>query len=627
MSADYTGGKPTEKPKNNAIRFMKPMKPDRPFLIGAIDTETIGLDGRLVLAQIYHETWDGQAKVYPKAKPLLRDLFDMDPDTLKNTIWFIHNIDYDLRYIFQSLKTWKGIYQFECRQRCPGKFYEIVVQSLTEKDRKGRPLVITRFRDSTAIYEGKLETFTKEFAPAYAKKDIGLGRGIVFNPLDPVHIEYAKFDVLGLVAAVAGFDDLVYEHYQVHIKGTGSSTAYAAWLRTLAEEAKFYRQAPQKEAFFRQCYYGGLVQMGAVHGLEYSSVWVFDINSSYPAAMRNGIPKGNARWTPKYVADKPGFYEVKCEVDLAYKMPILPQRIDHQLAWGRGAFTTFISSLEYEYALECGHKVEVIHGFYFPEGLDYRFNEFVDIAEKLRAAFKKTPTEVVAKRMQNSLYGRFGMKPDGEECVVSFDGAPDGFLAVIDEETALPVSDVYWKKVTREADYMMPHVSAWITAHARINIDRLTTAVGRDRVLYRDTDSMHVYGDPSGALPHVGTAYGLLKNEGQKFAIKYHAPKCYTYSDKDGIPHAVYKGIPAKLLEPDAGDPKELFRERIATLHAGRTLIVDYHSSTSLKTFWSGRKMFVMRTRASTAVESIYSHVIENGIFMARICNDNHLTF
>lgn len=606
------------KPKVRPICAQKPMQGPRGFFAGAMDTETHDLDGRLLMAQAFHETWS-DAALYSSTRPMLEDIFAMDPATLRKTIWFIHNIDYDLRYIFESLPAYRDIYHFECRQRCPGKFYEIVVTHVTLKDGKGRPLLITKFRDSMAIYEGPLSTFTKEFAPAYAKQDIGLGRGVLFNPKNPVHRDYARFDVIGLTYAVLGFDDMVFEHYQVHIRGTGSSTAYAAWLRCLPEDAKFWRQSPEKEEFFRRCYYGGLVQLNAKLGHEYPAVHVFDINSSYPAAMRLGVPAGNARSTVRYREDLPGFYHCTANVPLDELMPIIPSRRGNSLAWERGRFTAFLSSLEIEYGRERGFDIEVHEGYYFPGGLDFRFNNFVDKAEALRKAFKKTPTETVAKRMQNSLYGRFGMKREGEECVVSFDGPPDGFLPVIDEDTSAVVNNIYMKQVEREAEYMMPHVSAWITANARISIDRMCAHVGRENVLYRDTDSLHVIGSPDIGNSMCGAAYGLLKNEGQKFRIKYHGPKCYTYFDEKGEPHAVYKGLPAKLLEKDERDPTDEYLNRLAILHSGGSLEVTYHSSTSIKTFWAHKKMFYMRTRSSTRVDRVYSHVIENGLWRPRV--------
>lgn len=588
------------------------------FFVAAFDVETDGLDGKLQLAQSHHELWS-EPHVYRRVKHFLEYIFDqMDVDILAKSIWFIHNADYDLRYLFEDMgRTIYGArYDIDCRERSPGKFYEIRILSKTEKTKRGEPKVITRFRDSLAIFPHSLKKFTESFAPQFVKLDIGLGHGVRFDRSNPVHIEYAKNDVRGLVAAVLKFDALVFENFKVHIKGTTSSTAYAAWLRTLVKDEYIDRQATGVTEFMRLCYNGGLVQINAIFGHHYEETTTFDINSSYPASMKLGIPKGRAVWTRVYVPEHPGFYHCTVTIPKGATFPIMPARHEHNLAWARGTFETYVSSIEIEHAKARGAIFTFHHGFYFPAGLLDCFSAFVGICERLRREHKKTSTETVVKLMQNSLYGRFGMRPDGRECKVSFDGVPDGYLPVIDEDTAAAVPNVYWKAVTREAEYMIPHIAAWITANSRILIDLATEAAGRDLTLYRDTDSVTIIGtgvnDRLKAL--CGDAYGMLKNEGVKYETRYHAPKCYTYRDASGVIHAVYKGIPAKMLDPDTPGSMEL----LEALHRGETPNVDYHSSTSLQTFFRTGKKSIPRTRRGTNVENVYGHSIEQGRFRPR---------
>jgi len=605
-------------PGRRAITYAKPEKERLGFYVGAFDVETNGLDGKLLLAQSYHELWS-EPHIYLKVKYFLEYIFgSMDPEILSKTIWFIHHADYDLRYLFEEMGRgpWGALYDIECRERSPGKFYEILFLSKTETTRGGKPKVVARFRDSMAIFPHSLKKFTENFAPQFVKQDIGLGRGVRFDRKNPVHIEYAKNDVLGLVAAVKKFDALVFDNFQVHIKGTASSTAYAAWLRTLIEDEYIDRQAQGVTDFMRLCYNGGLVQINAIAGHHYEETTTFDINSSYPASMKLGVPKGRAVWTRSYVPGFPGFYHCTATVPKSATFPIMPAREDRNLAWARGTFETYVSSIEIEHALARGVTFEFHSGFYFPKGLIDCFSRFVGICERLRRVHKRTPLETVVKLMQNSLYGRFGMRPEGRECVVSFDGVPDGFLPVIDEDTAEAVPNVYWKNVIREAEYMIPHIAAWITANSRILIDLATEAAGRDLVLYRDTDSITIIGsginDRLRAL--IGEDYGLLKNEGQKFETRYHAPKCYTYRDGKGVLHAVYKGVPSKMLDPDTLGSLEL----LEALHRGETPEIGYHSSTSLHTFLKTGKKSVQRTRRGTNVENVYGHVIEAGRFRPR---------
>jgi hypothetical protein len=604
------------RPGRQAITYAKPEREALGFYVGAFDVETDGLDGKLQLAQSHHELWS-EPHIYRRVKHFLEYIFDqMDPEILSKTIWFIHNADYDLRYMMDDFGPWGERFDIECRERSPGKFYEVRIISKTEKTKRGEPKIITKFRDSLAIFPHSLKKFTESFAPQFVKLDIGLGRGMRFDRKNPVHIEYAKNDVLGLVAAVKTFDELVFLNFQVHIKGTASSTAYAAWLRTLPEDEYINRQASGVTDFMRLCYNGGLVQINAIHGHHYEETTTFDINSSYPASMKLGIPKGRAVWTRYYVPDHPGFYHATVTIPRGATFPIMPARHEHSLAWARGTFETYVSSIEIDHARARGAVFTIHHGFYFPKGLLDCFSAFVGICERLRREHKKTPTETVVKLMQNSLYGRFGMRPEGRECVVSFGAMPDGFLPVIDEDTAEAVPNVYWKNTTRDAEYMIPHIAAWITANSRILIDLATEAAGRDLVLYRDTDSITIIGSGinSKLAMLLGDGYGLLKNEGSKFETRYHAPKCYTYRDASGELHAVYKGIPAKLLDPEAPGSLAL----LEALHRGETPIVEYHSSTSLQTCMRTGKKSIQRTRQGTKVENVYGHVIEQGRFRPR---------
>lgn len=581
----------------------------------AIDTETFHLNGRLLMAQSFHEL-DPEPFVYVGDDPalvLLDHIFSRDRKLLFKTIWFAHNAEYDWRYLIRGFEAYGDQFDFKPIERALGKFYEIQVQSKTEKTSQGLPVVVTRFRDSMALYPSTLKEFTKNFAPAFVKKNIGFDEGATFDLSNPAHIEYAKNDVVGLVEALKNYDNVVFKHFYVHLGATASGTAYQGWLRFAPENEYHDRQPAIVEKFFRLCYYGGVVQINApLHEIE--QVTTFDRNSSYPAAMRLGVPKGKARYTPVYRVGFPGFYKVTAKVPLDAVLPIVPYRnLKNQLAWGRGEFVTYLSSIEMEHAGKLGSVFDVHYGYYFPQGLSFCFNDFVDACERLRAEYKGTPTEIVVKQMQNSVYGRFGMRIDGRECMISFDGAPDGFEAEFGDDGRI-IRHAYFKPVERDTEYMLPHYAAWITANARIALDNDTQAAGRARVRYRDTDSISVEGETEDAEKRVGSHYGMLKNEGIKTKIRYHAPKCYTYFDKAKQAWiAVYKGFTKAVVNENV----------VRALHGGDSVLLNFRSTTSLQTYLKTGKMEIERTRSPTDPEKIYGHVVENGWFRPRIISND----
>jgi len=585
----------------------KPMLDQRRFKIGALDTETYNLHGKLLLAQIYHEDW-GEALVFADAKSIMTYLFSLPEKLLRNTIWYSHNAEYDWRYLVQQFKDWGDRFEFLPGERAEGKFYEIKVMDKWRKTPSGRPKLVTTLRDSMAIYSYSLKKLTAQFAPQYVKKDIGLDKN-VFDPSNPLHVEYAKNDVIGLVHALKKFDDLVHENFHVHIKGTTASTSYAGWLRFLPEGTIYRRQTRTVEKRLRLFYNGGVVQINAPVG-EIDKVRTLDRNSSYAAAMRQGAPKGKAVFTTERVHGSPGIYRVEACVPDSLKLPIIPCRDDKgRLSWPAGGdpFWTWVNSEEIDYAETLGCTFKIERGYFFPDGLTFPFNEMIDVCERLRREFKDTPTETVVKLMQNSLYGRFGMKKEGREVVISYTGEPDDFEPVMNEETGELVDYVYCRRVERNTEYMLPHWSGWICANARIALDRDTTAAGRDKVRYRDTDSISIEGDLSPeVMARIKPDYGALKDEGVKLNIRYHAPKSYTYTDAKGQRMAVYKGLPKEVLDQGT----------IKALHEGRiTKPIEFNSGTSLMTYMKTGKLMVRRARSPTKLENIYGHIIENEWF------------
>jgi DNA polymerase type B, organellar and viral len=600
------------------VTRLNPMRERRTKMFGAIDTETIGLNGRIVLAQLYHETWSGEARVYRRPAEMVADLFALPRKLLKDTIFYSHNAVYDWRYLIEIFVDWFDVFDFKPCERAQGSFYEIRVYSKTEKTAAGRPLLVTTFRDSMAVFGGTLHDLTASFAPAYVKQDIGLSSGVVFNPDDPIHIAYAKNDVIGLVAALIRMDEIIYEHFHVHLKGTISGTAYQGWLRAAPADVYHDRLPAAVESFVRRAYYGGNVSLHSPLNTEIIGVRGFDINSSYPAVMRSqGVPSGKPEATTGYEPGDIGFYEVAVNIPDGAILPMIPYRNEtEKLAFPTGRFDTIISSAEIEHGRAMGYEIKVLFGYRFPK-IIYPFTEFVDKCERLRAEYKGTPVETVVKLMQNSVYGRFGMKPTGRTVELS-DVCPDGFVAVIAADTGNPIPYAFFKDEQRDTEYMIPSYAAWITASARIALDNFTTLAGRDNVRSRDTDSIKVVGAPSPEfLARITKQYGDMKDEGEKRRFMTHAPKCASWQELNKQTGEwewkfIYKGIPAKLVTP----------EILAAIRRGENVTVTYNSTTGFTLYITTGEKQIERTRTTTDVRNVYSHEIdEKGWFRPRRVN------
>jgi hypothetical protein len=345
--------------------------------------------------------------------------------------------------------------------------------------------------------------------------------------------------------------------------------------------------------------------------LPYAQVNCYDINSTYPAAMKCGVPVGQILNTIKYREDKPGFYKIIATCPHDFIMPVLALRDGVDLSFPTGTFETYASSIEIDYARSLGYHIEIEEGYFF-EGLASIFDAYVQKCESLRARFKGTPTEFVIKQMQNSVYGRFGLRPEGAELMIDYSGeVPEGWcLYVVSDQNdeAQIVPNLFMKEKEREAEYMMPHWAAWITANARILLDRGCRATGIHKVLYRDTDSAYIAGDA--AALDVGPGYGQWKHEGTFTDFRTWAPKYYSYRNGEGELVVKCKAIPKKKLQN-----LEL-REQ---LHRGELPEVDYHSSNGVITFLKTGAYGCERKRHPTAAEKVYGHYInEAGKFRPR---------
>ncbi len=575
----------------------------RNFYIGAIDTETNGLDGELICVTYHHELW-AKPRITTNMSSFIDAMInglELEPKTAKKTIWFSHNGMYDWRYMLPYFMTSCDV-ELKAFERAPGKIFQL------KAFRDGAE--IFSFRDSLAIFPQSLSKFTAMFSDV-KKQDIGLGEGVVFDIKNSEHVEYALNDAIGLTKAVMGFDDTVYKTYGVHIRGTVPSTSYQACLRSL-EPGFHNRVCDEAERFFREGYYGGMVKLNCFASRPYCDVDVYDISSSYPAQMRKGVPKGKPAFTHKFMKDKPGFY--RCVVTAPKgTFTYIPHRSQRgEISFPTGTFETVITSIEIEHAKLFGYRFKILEGYYFPEGINLCFNAFVDKCEKLRTAHKGTALEMVAKLMQNSLYGKFATRKEGREVSIVFSDLPQqGKTSVIDPDTGLIIPFLFYEETERDSEYMLPHYAAWITANARLALAGFCLRTGVDLVLYTDTDSAHLQCGAKPPSDLIGADYGLFKHEKVLEEIKYHAPKCYTYIEK-GKPglKAVYKGIPEKVLKSN-----DVLKQR---LHNGERIEVEYHSSNNVDAFLKTGSRYVIRKRSSTSPDNIYGHKIIDGFFYPR---------
>ena len=497
------------------------------FIYHAWDTETEGLCGSLLCITTYTEKDPQNPSRYfdgPNASAHFLDYcFTIAQWHKKDSrnVWVSHNLSYDLRYIIAYVLDHRDEYDFEeMGLRTDTDFYVFGIM------RKSDSAVI-HFVDSLAVFPRSLKDFASQFAPDHLKKDgPNFEGGEKFNPQNPQHIEYARGDAEALYYAINAYAMTVEQDYGVTLGYTAAGTSLKAWQSALPEGVAYFRQSKQARDFIRRGYYGGLVFLTDSNPIE--NAITFDINSSYPAQMRKGVPAGKAARTYHYYnsSECPAFYECDITAPDDLIVPILAHRNDRGiLEWVRGEFTGVYTNMEIDLAREHGYKIETGIGWCF-DGLCYPFAEYVDKCESIRTEAKKTPRETVAKLMQNALYGKFGTKEERRVILIP--------ILDNDYRNASPLNpddpdNPFWVRREDQSEEMLNKVewAAWVTANARLALLRVAYAIGPHNCIYGDTDSLTIRSVTDLSLIPCSDQYGDFKKEKIWQQFRALAPKCY----------------------------------------------------------------------------------------------------
>lgn len=386
------------------------------------------------------------------------------------------------------------------------------------------------------VFTPEQERSTKRDKPHWSFRDLGVmlpGQSVPRDARDAAAQTLRRVHVLAAT---------VHERFGTHLEMTATRTGYMGWRRTIANH--HWRQPAAARREIRQAYKGGYTRAFTSEP-HYGGTWhQYDIRSAYPAAMREGVPVGQpVAVDADHDRDNPdavGFYEVEA---------ILPPRgMPVLLAWSpdgdtpidAGAPTRlWVSSQELWLARDLGVVARVLHGWVYPDGLGQPFDAFVDTCEAWRDESTGSNNALV-KLIQNTLYGKFGTKPEQREVIVSPE-MPEGPEWMPYYGHAAPTDTAWYRMVDTDnrAGHMI-HWAAWITASVRCKIIRTIAAIGPEHVLYVDTDCII-----TSAEIDTGTRYGdwVLQRVYREFTA--YGGKRYHGRTVDGAEILKHAGISA----------------------------------------------------------------------------------
>lgn len=513
----------------------------KPIKVLTLDTETRGLFGEIFRVGFY----DGDDNKYYAANSIKE---------IKNTLInystkyechvFIHNLDFDLSKMAHELIPESNLKDSIFINNNVTVFSSSVVATQSQEENEIISQPIT-FHDSNKLILGKLSKICKDFGlDEYQSKidlkdhilSIGWGRDYDGNPTDDPdkydafasegyyfeHVdpwekqlnEYLRMDCVSLYHVVKTLIDIAKLPIEEFLKcpTTASlalkvfSTNYTKDYNKIISTMYRGRVGEANEQFVRDAYCGGRTE---VFIPEITSGFHNDVNSLYPYVMETfQIPFGKPTMYHNQNAHKmftywyntrmgAGFCKVDIDIPDDLFIPPLPVKRFNKLMFPTGKITGTWSFEEIDLALEMGCKIHKIHQCLYFDKKDYLFKDFISYFKDMKIK-SKGAKKVFAKLMQNSLYGKFGMRrvrktllPISElsKCIKREN--EQGLRYIVLKNPLVGNEQFIEAEIKSSAMYIQPHVAAYVTSLARIVLYRgLIQQYSKGIVAYCDTDSI-----------------------------------------------------------------------------------------------------------------------------------------
>lgn len=542
---------------------------NKPLKLWTLDTETRGLFGEVFRVGLY----DGSNYYVENDFNNIMKILKKEVKTENHV--YIHNLDFDLAKIAPKLFNQDTIH-FSNSIFINGSVATLSTNYMTLHDSlKLLPSSLEKLSDDfglTTTHKMNINDYIVKRGWAVYNIDGSLNekesKGNFFmnvEPDDEVLNEYLKldcialYDIITIVERISKIDlgSLIYAPTTASLAMSVYKTQYSDDFKK-ATSTKFNgKWGDFLEGFIRCGYYGGRTEVfkpfieGGYH---------YDVNSLYPYVMKKekfpvGIPKyikgKNALkmfefWRRRKIGG--GFAHCKIIVPDNLYIPPLPFRdVSGKLLFPTGNLESVWSFIEIDYAISLGCEVVEIEQVVYFEKMESIFNNFVTHFEGVKNN-SKGAKRTFAKLMMNSLYGKFGMKrerttfTDYSE-LTTLEEKEELFIVHRHTNNLLNVSFIE-KMFRSKAQYIQPHISAYVTAYARIELLKgLLTQSSIGDVGYCDTDSIACTTKMDEALVH-DKEFGKWKLESNIEKAIFLQPKFYSEKLIDGSETIRAKGIP-----------------------------------------------------------------------------------
>ena len=295
---------------------------------------------------------------------------------------------------------------------------------------------------------------------------------------------------------------------------------------------------------FRLAYRGGFTWLNDVFkNKEIGHGYVMDVNSLYPFVMRSfPLPCGE----PHHTYDVPSNTLYIAHV-IIYSATLKEGGIPcisnmNRCDGSKGSvisneYLEYIDNMEVwltNFDLELvmiNYNVEItpIEYYYFDK-VEGCFNNFIDTNYEVKKTSRGAKRQI-AKLNLDSLYGRFGIKIGRHKTIPIIE---DGVLKFVNSE------------VLKDNTIRYLPMAIFITSIARYLIIRTALEI-IDRVVYIDTDGIHIVGDDIPDVFDIGKELGEWKIEAEFNRAKYIGLKTYIHDEVNGETVVKMSGAPEEV--------------------------------------------------------------------------------
>lgn len=369
---------------------------------------------------------------------------------------------------------------------------------------------------------------------------------------DPSWIAYNEHDCRLLYDVLEAAHDMVEHEFGGEMGLTAPATSMKVFRRAFLKEP--ISRDVDTHDFVREGYFGGRTEVLLSEGRFLSD---YDVNSSYPFAMTQPMPMGDAQsWGDsepprEWRENRVGFCRVTVHVPDDIELPPLPVKadgaffpehsgLDGKLLFPTGTLKGVWEWGELQNALENGCRILEWH-----ESVWYQagplLGEFVDKMYRYRdkahcfrcggnidAAYHcgscnepgyLAGLDAWAKLILNSFYGKTGQRPERLGYFHASDPLmPDGSMPLVSED---PDCAIWVGQTEADSPFIMPQIAARVTAIARVTLYRAAKKAMRSvvRQCWKCHSKVTYHGTKTGSGWVLGDRIGGSGSHGDEHAL------------------------------------------------------------------------------------------------------------